>query len=99
MSSRHLFRIYSDGWLAGPRHWRSYFLFGGSSRGDRLRGNDLILAVAFWVGWRNACAPQGGWVFQIQNAWLAEHPRKRSDGGSTAPAVDGELEPSGIRQW
>ena len=24
--------------------------------------------------------------------WFAEHPRKRSDGGSTAPAVVGELE-------
>src|SRR3990170_7154173 len=31
------------------RHWRSYFLCGGSSRGDRLRGHE----------WRNACAPQG----------------------------------------
>jgi NAD(P)H-flavin reductase/ferredoxin len=29
---------------------------------------------------------------QIQNAWFAEHPRKRSDGGSPAPAADGKLE-------
>ena len=28
------------------RHWRSYFLCGGVSRGHRLRGHDLILAVA-----------------------------------------------------
>jgi hypothetical protein len=38
-------------------------------------------------------------VFQIQNAWFAEHPRMRSDEGLTAPPVDGDSKPSGIRQW
>jgi hypothetical protein len=38
---------------------------------------------------KSAFVLPNGWVFQIQNAWFAEHPRKRSDGGSTAPAVDG----------
>jgi hypothetical protein len=31
-------------------------------------------------------------VFRPQNAWFAEHPRKRSDGGSFAPAIDWKLE-------
>lgn len=39
------------------RHWRSYFLCGGASRGDRLGGHNLILAIAFSVEWRNAYAP------------------------------------------
>jgi hypothetical protein len=38
-------------------------------------------------------------VFQIQNAWFAEHPRKRSDGGSIALAVVGELKAFRIGQW
>ena len=41
MSSRNLFASILMACLLVARHWRSYFLFEGSSRGDRLGGHDL----------------------------------------------------------